>query len=207
MTHPFRARLADVVDAHTAHDGSIIDREATLDALVGTVEEIISEFVQDELSGPCTARLKRGCATSSKTSLTKRVASVARQPTEATQRGRRCSECRASNAKRKTLTWHSDQTNSSRLSTNRFTPGPEQKKDEHARSADGATGAIGAASTGRTESAAVEPTSGGIDGAHASDSADGADSEKSRSLPKPRRGDGRRHTDHHAPRHRKRVHV
>jgi hypothetical protein len=101
MTHPFRARLADVVDAHTAHDGSIIDREATLDALVGTVEEIISEFVQDELSGPCTARLKRGCATSSKTSLTKRVASVARQPTEATQRDRRCPECRASTAKQR----------------------------------------------------------------------------------------------------------
>jgi hypothetical protein len=46
MTHPFRARLADVVDAHT-RDGRIIDREATLDALVLVVEEIVREFVQD----------------------------------------------------------------------------------------------------------------------------------------------------------------
>jgi hypothetical protein len=53
MTHPFRARLADVVDAHTAHDGSIIDREATLDALVGAVEEIINEFVQDVYRERC----------------------------------------------------------------------------------------------------------------------------------------------------------
>jgi hypothetical protein len=48
MTHPFRDRLADVIDAHTAHDGRLIDRQVTLDALVGAVEEIINEFVQDE---------------------------------------------------------------------------------------------------------------------------------------------------------------
>jgi hypothetical protein len=28
--HPFRARLADVIDAHTAHDSRLIDRETAL---------------------------------------------------------------------------------------------------------------------------------------------------------------------------------
>jgi hypothetical protein len=50
--HPFRARLADVIDAHT-HDGRVIDR-ATLDAPVGVVEEIINEFVQDACRERCT---------------------------------------------------------------------------------------------------------------------------------------------------------
>jgi methyl coenzyme M reductase beta subunit len=52
MTHPFRARLADVIDAHT-HDGRLIDRETALDALVAAVEEIINEFVQDVYRERC----------------------------------------------------------------------------------------------------------------------------------------------------------
>jgi hypothetical protein len=51
MSHPFRARLADVIDAHTC-DGRIIDREAVLDALVLAVEEVIREFVQDVYRDP-----------------------------------------------------------------------------------------------------------------------------------------------------------